>query len=54
MNDLIGAVWASVAVKVPIANDLNYASTASGYNHFIDLLNFEASFPDLISAFGLN
>jgi Ca2+-binding RTX toxin-like protein len=53
-NDLIGAVWASVAVKVPIANDLNYASTASGYNHFIDLLNFEASFPDLISAFGLN
>jgi hypothetical protein len=35
-------------------NDLNYASTASGYNHFIDLSNFEASFPDLISAFGLN
>jgi hypothetical protein len=36
------------------ANDLTYASTASGYNHFIDLLNFEASFPDLIHAFGTN
>jgi hypothetical protein len=36
------------------SNDLNYASTASGYNHFTDFLNFEASFPDLISAFGLN
>ncbi|MCP2218492.1 MULTISPECIES: NF038122 family metalloprotease [Bradyrhizobium] len=36
------------------ANDLNHAATASGYNHFIDLLNFEASFPDLIAAFGLN
>jgi hypothetical protein len=35
-------------------NDLNYAGAASGYNHFIDFLNFEASFPDLISAFGLN
>jgi serralysin len=35
-------------------NDLNYAGTAAGYNHFIDLLNFEASFPDLIFAFGLN
>jgi hypothetical protein len=35
-------------------NDLDYASTASGYNHFIDLVNFEASFPDLIAAFGLN
>jgi hypothetical protein len=36
------------------ANDLTYASTASGYNHFIDILNFEASFPDLIRAFGTN
>ncbi|MET4277718.1 MULTISPECIES: M10 family metallopeptidase [unclassified Bradyrhizobium] len=35
-------------------NDLTYAGTATGYNHFIDLVNFEASFPDLISAFGLN
>lgn len=31
-----------------------YSSTASGYNHFIDLSNFEASFRDLISAFGAN
>ena len=36
------------------ANDLTYASTASGYNHFIDLLNFEASYPDLVHAFGTN
>jgi hypothetical protein len=36
------------------ANDLSYAATASGYNHFIDLVNFEASFPDLIRAFGTN
>ncbi|MEA2840509.1 MAG: serralysin [Methylobacteriaceae bacterium] len=36
------------------ANDLTYSSTASGYNHFIDLLNFEASYPDLIRAFGTN
>jgi hypothetical protein len=36
------------------ANDLAYASTASGYNHFIDMLNFEASYPDLIRAFGTN
>jgi hypothetical protein len=35
-------------------NDLAYASTASGYNHFIDLLNFEASYSDLIRAFGTN
>jgi hypothetical protein len=35
-------------------NDLSYAATASGYNHFIDLLNFEASFPDLIRAYGTN
>jgi hypothetical protein len=36
------------------ANDLSYSSTASGANHFIDLLNFEASYPDLIAAFGTN
>jgi hypothetical protein len=36
------------------ANDLKYSSTASGYNHFIDLQNFEASYPDLIRAFGTN
>jgi hypothetical protein len=36
------------------ANDLTYAGTASGYNHFIDLLNFEASYPDLVHAFGTN
>jgi hypothetical protein len=36
----------------PNPNNLAYSSTASGYNHFIDLLNFEASFADLIFAFG--
>ena len=35
-------------------NDLTYSSTASGANHFIDVLNFEASYPDLIAAFGTN
>jgi hypothetical protein len=34
------------------ANDLTYAATASGSNHFIDYLNFEASYSDLIRAFG--
>ena len=38
----------------PYPNDLTYSSTASGFNHFIDLYNFEASCPDLIAAFGLN
>jgi predicted ribosomally synthesized peptide with SipW-like signal peptide len=41
-------------VQVAHANDLSYSSTASGMNHFIDLPNFEASFPDLIAAFGTN
>ena len=36
------------------SNNLAYSSTASRFNHFIDLYNFEASFPDLIAAFGLN
>jgi hypothetical protein len=36
------------------ANDLGYSGTASGFNHFIDLLNFEASYGDLIHAFGTN
>ena len=36
------------------ANDLSYSSTASGSNHYIDILNFEASYPDLIEAFGAN
>lgn len=31
-----------------------YGSTATGSNHFVDLENFEASFPDLIEAFGTN
>jgi hypothetical protein len=35
-------------------NDLAYAVTASGYNHFIDLINFEAGFPDLVATFGVN
>ena len=33
-------------------NDLTHSSTASGYNNFIDLSNFEASYTDLIKAFG--
>jgi hypothetical protein len=42
-------------VPAPVhANDLTYSSTASGFNHFIDLLNFEASYSDLIQAFGVN
>jgi hypothetical protein len=49
----------SITVNTPVtaqihANDLAYSSTASGFNHFIDFLNFEASYPDLIHAFGLN
>ncbi len=35
-------------------NDLSFSSSASGFNHFIDYANFEASFSDLIRAFGLN
>ncbi len=38
----------------PTPNDLTYSSTASGFNNFIDLYNFEASYPDLINAFGFN
>ncbi len=37
-----------------VFNDLSYSPSASGSNHFIDLLNFEASFSDLIAAFGNN
>ena len=37
-----------------VFNDLAYCPSASGSNHFIDLLNFEASFSDLIAAFGDN
>lgn len=36
------------------ANDISYAGTSSGANHFIDYLNFAASYPDLINAFGAN
>jgi hypothetical protein len=40
---------------VPVhGNDLGYSTTASGFNHFIDLLNFEASYGDLVHAFGTN
>ncbi len=54
-NDLIGSLASSAITKSHYReNDLSYASTASGYNHFIDLLNFQSSFSDLISAFGLN
>ncbi len=36
------------------SNDLTYAPSATGSNHFINSTNFEASFPDLINAFGTN
>ena len=36
------------------SNDLAYAPSATGSNHFINSTNFEASFPDLIKAFGTN
>jgi hypothetical protein len=36
------------------ANDLTYSGTASGYNHLIDIPNFEASYADLVHAFGTN
>jgi hypothetical protein len=36
------------------SDNLSYAASASGANHFIDLPNFEASFGDLIKAFGSN
>jgi hypothetical protein len=38
----------------PYPNNLAYSSTASPPFNFIDYYNFEASFPDLIAAFGLN
>jgi hypothetical protein len=41
-------------MAAPRPNDLSYSSTASGYNHFIDLLNFEAGYLDLIHAFGMD
>ena len=45
---------ASTANISHVFNDLSYSPTASGSNHFIDLVNFEASFSDLIAAFGNN
>ena len=51
----IGTPLSGPPVPAPVhANDLTYSSTASGFNHFIDLLNFEASYSDLIQAFGVN
>jgi hypothetical protein len=41
-------------IEAPRPNDLTYSSSASGFNHFIDYLNFEASYSDLIHAFGTN
>ncbi len=38
----------------PYPNNLAYSSTASPPYNFIDYYNFEASYPDLIAAFGLN
>jgi hypothetical protein len=49
--DVIGTVAADPAHETH-ANDLSYASSASGAYHFIDIQNFEASYPDLIQAFG--
>jgi hypothetical protein len=40
--------------SAPHANDLSYSRTASGPNHFVDIVNFEASYSDLIAAFGTN
>jgi Phosphoesterase family len=40
--------------EAPRPNDLSYSSSASGFNHFIDYPNFEASYSDLIRAFGTN
>jgi hypothetical protein len=42
----------SSATAAVHANDLTYSSTASGSNHLIDMPNFEASYADLIRAFG--
>ena len=42
------------APLVHYANDLNYSRLASGPTHYIDLLNLEASYNDLIAAFGTN
>jgi hypothetical protein len=42
----------SSATPAVRANDLTYSSTASGSNHLIDMPNFEASYADLIHAFG--
>jgi Peptidase M10 serralysin C terminal len=42
------------APLVHYANDLSYSRLASGPTHFIDLLNLEASYGDLIAAFGTN
>ncbi|MGY2937427.1 Ca2+-binding RTX toxin-like protein [Bradyrhizobium sp. GM6.1] len=52
-STLMGGVSLAIVPNVHL-NDLSYAGTASGSNHFIDLSNFEASFPDLISAYGMN
>ena len=46
------AATPSTASVPHMFNDLSYSPSASGSNHFIDLLNFEASFSDLIAAFG--
>jgi hypothetical protein len=51
LNDDTGPKLPSAPGQVH-ANDLTYAGTASGSNHFIDILNFEASCPDLIRAYG--
>lgn len=47
-------IHASISRPVVHGNDLAFSSMASGFNHFIDYLNFEASYSDLIRAFGTN
>jgi hypothetical protein len=46
-----GGTDITIKLKPQHPSDLSFSSTASGANHFIDLLKFEASFPDLIAAF---
>ncbi len=48
------SILQAFTVTSPHANDLTHSSTASGTNDYIDLLNFEASYNDLITAFGTN
>jgi Ca2+-binding RTX toxin-like protein len=48
------SLLSGVAPLAHYANDLSYSKLASGPTHFIDLLNLEASYVDLMNAFGTN